>query len=257
MPLPPRSHALMASVPRASADNSSADLLKAVLSVALFVHFFCVAVVLGSNFLRSPLQSRLVSVFAFYTQLLDLDPDRTPYHYTHGSPVEDDARLEINLYADADLPVAAQEIAATRTLPSGGTNWLGDRRKHFAVARIVAVNAQPENEMDEITGEIARAVAGRLMRETGNRRAVVRCVQRMSQPLHLADLNPGFPPDPRDPRYDLTLYQADVWLDEDNELQVLKRAAAAEVAPRQTTAPRSPPPGGANRGKTRPATPQP
>jgi hypothetical protein len=227
----------MASASRASTDNSSADLLKALLSVALFVHFFCVAVVLGSIFFRSPLQERLVSIFAFYTQLLDFDPGRTPYqyHYTHGTPIEDDARFEVDLYADADLPVTAQERAGSRSLPSGGTNWLGDRRKYFALSRIVAVNAQPENEIDEITGEIARAVGGRLMRETGNRRAVVRCIQRMSQPLDLAFLNPGFPPDnPRDGRYDVTVYEADVWLDEDGQLQVLKRAAAAEVAPRQT-----------------------
>jgi hypothetical protein len=57
----------------------------------------------------------------------------------------------------------------------------------------------------------------------------------MSQPLDLAGLRPGFPRDnPAASEYDVTVYEADVWLDEDGQTQVLKRAGRAEVAPRQT-----------------------
>ena len=59
----------------------------------------------------------------------------------------------------------------------------------------------------------------------------------MSQPFDLAALNPGFPPDrPTDPAYDATVYEADVWKDEDGQIQTQKRASRAEVAPRQQPA---------------------
>ena len=72
----------------------------------------------------------------------------------------------------------------------------------------------------------------------------MRCVRRSSQPLNLAMLNPGFPADrPTDAAYDRTVYEADVYIDEDNQVQVLKRASRAEVAPRQSAT--QPPSGGA------------
>jgi hypothetical protein len=224
----------MASAPNASKSDGSPDILRSVLSILIFVHLFCVAVVLSSNLRRSALQNRLVSIFAAYTQLLDFDPDFTPYYYTFGRDVDGDARLVVDLYADADLPVTAQPLMKTVTLPDGGTNWLGDRRRYFALGRVVALNSQPENENDELTGEVARAVGARVMRENGAKRSVVRCIQRLTQPLDLSTLNPGFPPDnPTDPRYDLMPYEADVWIDEDNQVQLIKRASRAEVAPRQ------------------------
>jgi hypothetical protein len=222
--------------------------LRSILSLLLVIHLFCVAVVLASNFRRSQLQNRLVSIFACYTQLLDFDPDFTPYFYTLGRPIDDDARLTIDLYADADQPVTAQQMLKTVRLPEGGTNWLGDRRRYFRLAQILAAGADPENENDDLTGEIARAVGARVMRESQARRAVLHCNRRMSQPLNLTTLNPGFPADrPTDAAYDRVVYEADVWIDEDNQVQVLKRASRAEVAPRQF-APRQPP--GTSKGET-------
>ena len=237
----------MASESTAAKSDGSPDVLRSVLSILIFAHLFCVAVVLSSNLRRSALQSRLVKIFAGYTQLLDFDPDFTPYYYTFGRDVDNDARLVVDLYADADLSARDQPLVKTVTLPDGGTNWLGDRRRYFALARIVALNSQPENENDELTGEVARAVGGRVMRENGAKRAVFRCIQRLSQPLDLSLLNPGFPPDnPLDARYELMPYEADVWIDEDNQVQTLKRASRAEVAPRQngpgTTVPPVTPP---------------
>jgi hypothetical protein len=64
-------------------------------------------------------------------------------------------------------------------------------------------------------------------------RAVVRCVRRMSQPQNLAELNAGFPPDPTAAAYNITLYTADVWIDEDDQTVIVKRAARNEQAPLQ------------------------
>ncbi len=222
---------------RASA--SDPGLARSIVSLLICIHLFCVAVVLASNspgnFRRSPLQGRLVSIFAAYTRLLHLDPEFTPYYYTLGRPLDDDTWLVIDLYPSGEQPVSQQQIATTITLPSGGSNWLENRRRAFQLAKLLAASADPGMENDDVTSEIARAVGGWAMRQTGNGRAVVRCVRRVSQPFNLSTINPGYPPDrPTDPAYDSTVYEADVWTDEDKQLQVQKRASRAEVAPRQT-----------------------
>jgi hypothetical protein len=231
---------MASATPKSSApvDEGQAT-LRSVVSLLLFIHLFCVAVVLSAqspSFRRSRLQNDLVRVFAAYTQLLDFDPGFTPYYHTLGREVDDDTWLVVDLYASADQPVTAQSIVKSVRLPEGGSDWRGDRRRYFRLAQQLAFSAGPEGENDDITGEIARSVGARLMRESQNRRAVVRCVRRLSQPLNLSTLNPGFPRDrPTDPAYDRMLYEADVWIDEDNQVQVLKRSSRAEVAPRQST----------------------
>lgn len=209
-------------------------MLRSVVSLALSIHLFCVATVLASNFRRSPLQARLVSIFAPYTKLLHFDPEFTPYYYTFGRPLDDDTWLVIDLYPSGEKPVAQQQLASTVRLPEGGSRWLGNRRRAFQLAKLLSASADRENENDDITSEIARWVGGWAMRQTGNKRAVVRCTRRYSQPFDLATLNPGYPPDrPADQAYDSTVYSADAWIDEDGQVQVQKRVSRAEAAPRQ------------------------
>jgi hypothetical protein len=232
-----RSCAMASTKSGASSDENTT--LHSVVSLVLCIHLFCVATVLASNFRRSPLQARLVSIFAAYTKVLHFDPEFTPYFYTLGRAIDDDTWLVIDLYPSADEPVVQQQVAQTLRLPQGGSNWLGNRRRTFQLAKLLAVNADPPPplvENDDVTSEIARGVGGWTMRATGNHRAVVRCVRRFSQPFDLSTLNPGFPPErPTDPAYEMTVYEADVWIDEDKQIQVLKRSSRAEVAPRQTS----------------------
>jgi hypothetical protein len=229
------SQATMASASSKPSGDGGDSTVRSIVSLLLFIHLFCVAVVLASNFRRSRLQADLVRVFAAYTQLLNFDPDLTPYYYTLGRPSDDDASLVIDLYADADKPVAAQSPMGSVRLPDGGSNWSEDRKRYFRLAKMMAISADQDTENDDISGEIARSVAARLMRENQARRAVVRCIRRSSQPLNLSTLNPGYPADrPTDPAYDATVYEADVWFDEDDQVQALKRSSRAEVAPRQT-----------------------
>src|SRR5439155_17118717 len=125
-----------------------------------------------------------------------------------------------DLYASADQPVTQQQLVSTMRLPEPG-NWSSERRRGFSLAKMLAAAADPENENDDMTGEIARSVGGWTMRRSKNQRAVVRCVRRMSQPIDLARLPPGFPPErPTDQAYDSTVYEADVWIDEDQQVQV-------------------------------------
>lgn len=206
---------------------------RGIASLLIFVHFFCVFTVLASNRMRSPLQTRLVEVFAAYTQLLNFDPDFTPYYLVSG-PTTDDCVLAIDLYADGEKPVAQQPLLKTITLPDRGSKLLGSQRRYITVAKMVANFASPEIDRDELSGEIARSVGGRIMAENGARRCVFRCIQRSSQPINLEDLRPGFPRDnPTAPQYDILVYEADVWFDDDNLVQAIKRSARNEVAPRQ------------------------
>jgi len=230
--------------------DAESGVWRSVVSLLLCIHLFCIGVVLASNspgnYRRSPLQGRLVSIFAAYTRLLHFDPEFTPYYYTLGRPLDDDTWLVVDLYPSGEQPVAQQQIAKTIELPSGGSKWLENRRRGFQLAKLLAVSADPQSENDDVTGEIARAVGGWAMRETQNGRAVVRCVRRYSQPYELSGLNAGFPPDrPTDAAYDTTVYAADVWLDEDKQVQMQKRASRAEVAPRQGTGATSAAPPGA------------
>jgi len=217
-----------------SAENSATA--RSIVSLLLCIHLFCVAIVLASNFRRSPLQSRLVSIFAPYTKLLHFDPEFTPYYLTLGRNIDDDTWLVMDLYPSADLPVSQQQIAETMQLPAAGSNWLENRRRGFQLAKLLAASADSQSENDDVTSEIARAVGGWAIRESGNGRAVVRCLRKYSQSYDLSLLNPGFPPDrPTDAAYDTTVYEADVWIDEDKQVQVQKRASRAEVAPHQPT----------------------
>jgi hypothetical protein len=211
--------------------------LRSVLSLVIFIHFCCVFVVLSSTFRRSALQSRLVAIFGPYTQVLAFDPGFfTPYYYTQGPTGDDDAVIVADLYAEADRPSEQLQKMKTVTLPDGGSRWLADRRRAIALAQLMASYTDPGNEADELSGEIARSVGRRLMQENGAQRAAVRCVRRLSQPLDLTTLDPGFPPDdPAASPYDVVLYEADVWIDEDGDVQVQRRVAQAEAAPRRAS----------------------
>jgi hypothetical protein len=226
----------------ASATNSKAaphSMLQSVVSLLLVLHLFCVAVVLASNFRRSLLQGELVRIFAAYTRSLNFDPQFTPYYHTLGRAIDDDAVLVIDLYAKGDAPAAAQPLVGTIRLPDGGSNWLTGRKRYFQLAKLLALHADPEIENDDVTSEIARSVGARILRETGNERAVLRCIRRESQPPPTVPLVAGYPEsEPTNPAYDRVVYEADVWLDEDGP-QVQKRASAAEVAPRQNNSPTS------------------
>jgi hypothetical protein len=211
---------------------------RSVVSLLIVIHFTCVFAVLASNLQRSPLQARLVSLFSVYTQFFAFDPDFMPYYLNSGrqlaeQPLDDDAVLAIDLYADALEPVANQKLLKTVTLPDRGSRWLGDRRRYVTLGKAVAFQAALE--ADEISGEIAKSVGRRIMLENGAQRAVVRCVRRTSQPLSLAELTAqNLPLDPTAARYESTVYVADVYFDETGGVSVVKRASRGEVAPRQS-----------------------
>jgi hypothetical protein len=204
---------------------------RSVVSVLLVMHFTCVFVVLSSFNGRSPLQQRLVRVFAFYTQLFNFDPNTTPYILANGDRT-DDCYFEIDLYAK-NAPISDRNPRLkTIVLPDRGSKLLDQQKRYMMLAREVAIAADPEGPIDEISGEIAKTVGSRIMAEEGVQRAVFRCIRRLSQPSNLDNLLPGLPPDPTARVYDRMVYEADLFVDEEtNTVQVTKKVGRNEAAP--------------------------
>ena len=221
-----------------AAKNGLGENSRGLITLVVLIHFCCVLTVLASNFRRSTLLSRLVSIYAPYTRGLDFDPEGAPYYHSLARNEDDDAVLAVDLYPESNQPIAKQQKLKTVLLPDGGSRWSEGRRRYFRLAKLIQANSPDEGDaspdQDARANELAKAVAVRLMRENDARWAVVRCVRRMSQPIHLNELNPGFPPDaPQSPRYDATVYTADVFLDDETgQPQLTKRATRSELAPR-------------------------
>ena len=231
--------------PPPPAPGSLSDLTRSILSLVILIHFCCVFVVLASGFRRSPMLNRLVGIFAPYTQGLALDPGTIRYYHTLGREEDDDAILLVDLYPDSESPLAGQTLIKTVSLPADESRWLESRRRYLSLAKIIQVNSPEGGESDpeqqdrdaraaEVAKAVGRGIIAENKLESGKfPRAVVRCVRRMSQPQNLAELNAGFPPDPTAAAYNITLYTADVWIDEDDQTVIVKRAARNEQAPLQ------------------------
>jgi hypothetical protein len=218
------------------------DTVRSVLSLIILIHFCCVFTVLASGFRRSPMLERLVSLFAPYTRGMAFDPGTISYYHTLGREQDDDAILLVDLYPDSESPVTGQALLKTITLPAEEPRWLESRHRYLALAKIIQINA-PEGEeagqdRDATAAEVAKAVGRTIIvenqLETGKfPRAVVRCVRRMSQPRLLTALDEGSPPDPTASAYDILLYTADVFIAEDGQTVIVKRAARNQQAPLQ------------------------
>jgi len=207
-----------------------------IVSLLILIHLTCVFAVLFANFRRSRLQADLVGVFRPYTQFFQFDPQFTEFFLAHGAE-QDDRVIVVELYPRSDEHVSTQKMIKSVVLPDRGNAWTGSRRRYFGLADVLGVYGSSEQD-DDLSAVIARAVGRRLMDENDARAAVVRSQQRMSQPSDINTLFPGFPPDnPTAPQYDVTIYEADVFYDDDGQVQVNKRAGRGEVAPRQSTSP--------------------
>ena len=189
------------------------------VSLLIVLHLVCVGIALTSNLYRSSLQGRLIGVLRPYLGLLNLDPDFTPYHLTHGQPLDEDHFLEVEVLS-----------------PSGQTRretlervdrWGFAGRRYRRLAYLMAYHAKAEN--DHINAALARAVAVAVLGEQEDLRAIVRCKRHESQPRRLTELAAGFPEDPDDLRYEQTVYEAEVWW-AGGKLQVQKRVSGQESA---------------------------
>ncbi|MEZ6111290.1 MAG: hypothetical protein R3C99_09780 [Pirellulaceae bacterium] len=129
-----------------------------VISLVVFIHLFFVALCLGAGVARSEMHGRLINAFGFYVQSLNLNPDFTPYHLTHGTLDDVDHRIEV-LPKDAD----PDDAEAWVKLPDGGY-----RASRF----LQTVSTFGEDlgllaDMEEQSGSIARDVGEHFVHERG------------------------------------------------------------------------------------------
>lgn len=200
---------------------------RTVISFLLFVHCFCVFVVLSSNYVQSPIQQRAVALVAPYTRLLNFDPNFTRFHLTHAAEEHDDHVIEVTLPDSPDEPLVR--------LPDDG--WRGgDRFKRFqrlATAMAFAAN----REYDSVSGEYAKAIGDRVMAERDMDRVVVRCYRIPPRPMPGDGLEAESRESGQDRANYESIYEADVWMADDGTVQLLKKSSRREVAPTLNKAP--------------------
>ena len=209
-------------------ENTSApsSATRSIFSLLLVLHLTCVSCVLSSNINPSQLQDRLAGVFSPYTQLLHFHPGFARFHFTGSGSFNDDHFLVIE----------TKEANPRVQLPTAESPWGLERHRLSALAMEVAFFADRE----EMAGYYARAVGGKVLREKQLKRMLFSCLHKASQPMDLTLLEPGLPADNPDAReYFETVYQAEVWIDEEGELTMQKRSVGRNAAPSslKTTSP--------------------
>ncbi len=197
------------------------DTTRTIVSLLLFVHLFCVFVVLSANLVSSPLQRQLVAAVAIYAQLLNFDPNFTRYHLTHGAEDDDDHFVEVSLAESPDAPLVR--------LPAVGLRSGLRCRRYQTLAAALAFYAN--REVDAVSAEFAKAIGAYVVQQHNVSRVVVRCRRHQSLPLAPEQQGARGSSDPFDPSLYETVYEADVWLAPDGSVQVLKKSSPREVAP--------------------------
>ena len=200
---------------------ASSDTQRSILSLAIIAHGFCVALVLSANLRPSPLQRWLVRLLAPYTQTFNFDPNFTRFHLLQGRDEEDTHVIEVVAHGEGRRVLARLPDAGWR----GGERW----KRYHALAFALAAHAY--DEVDAVSGELARAMGAHFMQAEKVSRLLVRCRRHRAQPMDLQESGSINPENPYAPEYFVTVYAADVWKSEDSSVQVLKRSARREVAP--------------------------
>lgn len=196
---------------------------RGVLSLLIALHLIVVGTALACSVHRSSLQTALSKIFAPYTRSLFFVPSDTPYAY-----VADNSRFGSRIDDDHYIEIVDQDQVLEFPLP--GSNWSPDRRRWFRLTHQLGWYA--EEQQDEPCAVIAKEIAWHYMQQTRADDVLVRCKRRMAQPLDPRDIPPDLPPgEPMSPKYESMVYAAQVYL-VDGELQVAKKSATREVAPR-------------------------
>lgn len=195
--------------------------VRSTLSVLLFIHLFCLFVALGSNYLLSPLQIRLLNTLAPYIQFFKIQPT-APYHLTDGTEITHDHVLEVEV-------TAGPQKGEFFHLPEGRVAGRPDRQRAQFLAR--TVSATHYFGAQENTAALARAVGAHVLAQADNEEVVVRCRRRQPQEREFDATNPATPADPASDAYLNTIYQARVWRDQYGQIQLLKIEETKVVAP--------------------------
>jgi len=191
-------------------------LWRSFVSLVLLVHLLCIAFVYSANVNPSRLQVRLAGVLAPYTQLLHLDPGGARLQFTDGSERSDDHVVTV---ARKLSDGSASQADAVR-LPADEPRLSGERRRLLTIAGEMADYV----ERDDLIAHFAKAIGASVMRQKEWDHVIVTVAHQGAQPLDDDVV-------PEDRSTDYVVYEAEVWTDEDGELQVQKLQTGLNVAP--------------------------
>lgn len=193
---------------------------RTLASLLLFIHCFCVAIVLTSSFLPSELQLRLVQVVAPYTKTLHLDPNFVPFQLTAG----DDGFSRLHQWQVLD-----DKGRVTHRFPDNQMRGGFTRERQDMYARVGAFYAADAASESDVPPAMAKALARHVLLgdNPSSGAKVIQCVR------YVDDADPAT----ADPESDAVaiLYVADAWLGTNGEINVLKRTEARRVAPPVST----------------------
>ena len=206
------------------------------LSLALFIHLFCVWVALSGSLFRSGLQERLLGLFAPYTQLLGFDPTPAAFYLTHGTPSDSGFSLEV-LPADQDESDNGNWIELEDRGMRGGerygrTQRLASLMGFFAGRSETATREKrSDEEANEALSLLARGVATHLLRQAAVTPQQIRCRRHASQDIEAL----GGTAEQRDPfseSYFQEVYRASTIVMNQGQVEILRtNQEERDVAP--------------------------
>jgi hypothetical protein len=194
------------------------------VSLALFIHLFCVVIVLSGNFLPSKLQVDLSETVGVYTKALHFDPGYVPFHLTDGQlALSRMHQWQVVEQASDGSESIALSLPSNETLANGFTASFG-RTRQARFAQRAAFYATNEAVDDEVCAAMAKSLAKHCFATTAQETTnhlVVRCVRLNLMP----------PTDTTNVDSDAIVYQADVWRSQNGQLNLLKRMEQRRTAP--------------------------
>jgi len=217
---------------------------RSIASFLLFVHLFALAVVISSNWgpqsepsqIRRDVRGKLWPLTA-YTQILHMDSGYN-FYYTYGGVLDVDHVLTSNLSPSGD-PSADGE---TVQLPETGL-WPALRRR-----RLLRLNLAVASQLDNDAAEslFPRAAGAHLLAKSDATETMIRYHGILLQrPQDVGDSDPVVA-DPLAPAKFRTIYEAQVWLDDNGKVQLLKstlpEGGAQQAGPAVSAPPSGPAP---------------
>ncbi len=204
------------------AETALGETTRAIISILLFVHLFVIVVCLSANLSPSPLQQRLLGVFAPYARLLNFDIGGIRLFLTHASDRDVDHRIEV-VHAHGDASDSEKWESIARGV-RGGERMQRYQRLADTLAAV--------REDEEAAALIVEGIARSYLDTDGTTVAQVRCRQHTLQSWAAVNSSAATTRNPNSLSYFSTLYRAGVLTPEPGQIRILKRSdAALEATP--------------------------
>ena len=195
--------------------------VRTLLTLAILVHTFFVAIAVASNFAPSNLQYQILFRFRPYTRLFNFDLDFTPYYLTHATEADVDHRIEV-------LPQgkSASTSGDWIVLPPPMFRGCDSYKRYQHLASTWAFEAVNGGE----PAVFAQAIGTHFARERKTPPQQIRCRRHFLQSQQ--DIIQGTPArrDPNDPSFFAVVYAANAIVSDNGYVEVVRIDEASQVA---------------------------